>query len=583
MRKLLRIFTVTVLVASFSVSAGPAWAPVPSLTVLDEWTGLGVSPTALAHHEGDVVVTGWSENTILRLNGLGDLQETFSGGPWLTELNRIDVGPGGTMFVVRQVLNILLWESDGSFGGAWTGESFPGGPFADGGVNDVAVNRSNGQAYVAQGRFDPGGNLPMRIWSVNPDGSYAGSWGTEGSGDGEFAEPLGIAVGPNGDVYVADTWNARIQVFGPDGTYKSQWTTSDPMWQPRSIAVVGGVGSERVYVAAVGSIDVFDAAGTLVAQWAAAEGTQTLQDVAADGFGNVWVVANDGLSDPGASIIRLFDPVLTSCHGMVPTIVGTIGDDTLDGTGGQDVIAGIEGNDVISGLGGADVLCGGDGDDDLRGGPGDDTLLGENGNDKLRGAAGDDELLGGAGSDRLLSWPGNDIADGGGGSDIVDYLAAAGPVNVDISSGDATYEPLDASGPFTTTLKAIEKVDGTRYDDILVGNWKRNVLRGKQGEDMISGGDGDDDLIGGTEVDEIHGGAGADLVKGQAHDDLMWGDEDDDKLVGGNGNDTLWGGAGDDLLIGGLRTHLGTFVNTMDGGDGTDTCRWEGDPITNCN
>ena len=38
MRKLFRIFTVTLLVASFSVATTPAFTAVPSLTVLDEWT-----------------------------------------------------------------------------------------------------------------------------------------------------------------------------------------------------------------------------------------------------------------------------------------------------------------------------------------------------------------------------------------------------------------------------------------------------------------------------------------------------------------------------------------------------------------
>ena len=39
------------------------------------------------------------------------------------------------------------------------------------------------------------------------------------------------------------------------------------------------------------------------------------------------------------------------CHGKVPTLVGTAGDDTLTGTEGDDVIAGLDGGDRIAGLG----------------------------------------------------------------------------------------------------------------------------------------------------------------------------------------------------------------------------------------
>ena len=40
---------------------------------------------------------------------------------------------------------------------------------------------------------------------------------------GQFDRPEGIAVDGNGDVYVADTWNHRIQKFTADGTYLTQW------------------------------------------------------------------------------------------------------------------------------------------------------------------------------------------------------------------------------------------------------------------------------------------------------------------------------------------------------------------------
>src|SRR3954462_7352379 len=43
--------------------------------------------------------------------------------------------------------------------------------------------------------------------------------GEEGSGDGEFRAPNDVAVAPNGNVYVADSAAARIDIFAPNGTF----------------------------------------------------------------------------------------------------------------------------------------------------------------------------------------------------------------------------------------------------------------------------------------------------------------------------------------------------------------------------
>ena len=44
------------------------------------------------------------------------------------------------------------------------------------------------------------------------DGSFVKSWGSEGSEHGQFNEPWGITVLPNGNIAVCDEDNHRIQV-----------------------------------------------------------------------------------------------------------------------------------------------------------------------------------------------------------------------------------------------------------------------------------------------------------------------------------------------------------------------------------
>ena len=47
--------------------------------------------------------------------------------------------------------------------------------------------------------------------------------GNAGDGDGEFDEPLGIAVDSYGNVYVTDSNNNRVQKFTSDGTFIKKW------------------------------------------------------------------------------------------------------------------------------------------------------------------------------------------------------------------------------------------------------------------------------------------------------------------------------------------------------------------------
>jgi len=112
-----------------------------------------------------------------------------------------------------------------------------------------------------------------RVQKFDRDGLFLAQVGGLGSGNGQFNEPWGVALDAQGNLYVADTWNHRIQKFNKDLQYVTQWgkPTSDltnprptDFWGPRDVTVDA---QGNVWVADTGTSRVlkFDANGTYLA------------------------------------------------------------------------------------------------------------------------------------------------------------------------------------------------------------------------------------------------------------------------------------------------------------------------------
>lgn len=79
----------------------------------------------------------------------------------------------------------------------------------------IGIDRAD-RLYIA----DTGGG---RVMVVSTTGEVLASWGESGQGPGQFDQPTDVAVGPDGQVYVADTFNRRIQWLDADGAYVGEW------------------------------------------------------------------------------------------------------------------------------------------------------------------------------------------------------------------------------------------------------------------------------------------------------------------------------------------------------------------------
>lgn len=132
----------------------------------------------------------------------------------------------------------------------------------------------DGSLYAADSRNH-------RIQHLAPDGTVLQVWGSfadvssaEAPG-GTFNEPWDIAIGKDGSVYVADTWNHRVQKFTADGSFIKMWGSfgqgeqPDAFWGPRGLAVDS---QGRVFVVDTGNkrVVVFNPDGTYVMQFGSA-------------------------------------------------------------------------------------------------------------------------------------------------------------------------------------------------------------------------------------------------------------------------------------------------------------------------
>src|SRR5579863_2023669 len=79
-------------------------------------------------------------------------------------------------------------------------------------VTDVAWDKA-GDTFISDGYIN------SRVAKVDKNGNWVKSWGEPGKEAGQFNTPHSIATDAQGNVYVADRGNGRIQVFNGDGKF----------------------------------------------------------------------------------------------------------------------------------------------------------------------------------------------------------------------------------------------------------------------------------------------------------------------------------------------------------------------------
>jgi DNA-binding beta-propeller fold protein YncE len=229
--------------------------------------------------------------------GWPTLPKSMNGGHW-GELIRVDTDPKGNIWVYHRCFNtepegaatcvgrteppILQFDKSGkllkSFGGGMF--AFPHGFTVDAEGNVWASDANAGQAVLgkpaiaAEGPFK-GQKMGGQVFKFSPDGKVLltlGKPGVAGSGNDVFDRPTGVAVLPDGTIFVSDGHgrNDRVMKFAKDGTFIKSFGRhgSGPgeFDQPHDINFDS---QGRVFVADRNNnrVQILDREGNFIASW----------------------------------------------------------------------------------------------------------------------------------------------------------------------------------------------------------------------------------------------------------------------------------------------------------------------------
>jgi DNA-binding beta-propeller fold protein YncE len=198
------------------IAPAPVRAVVPSASAPP--LGAFRQPRGVAvDTNGDVYVADFDNNRVQKLSRSLEPLAAW-GGP--------GTGPG----LFRQPCQVAVRGDELLVADTWNGRvqvldregrylrTFAGGVY---GPRGIAV-APDGTVYVS----DTGNH---RVRRFDRAGADAGGFGGPGSAPGQFQEPMGIAVGEDGRVYVCDNGNARLQVFDAAGAFLQSFPV--PGWR----------------------------------------------------------------------------------------------------------------------------------------------------------------------------------------------------------------------------------------------------------------------------------------------------------------------------------------------------------------
>lgn len=462
---------------------------------------------------------------------------------------------------------VQKFDSHGAFLAAWGGQGSADGQFR----YPSGIATDGAYIYVADRDLN-------RVQKFDANGNYVAQWGSGGNAEGRMSMPTGVAVGADGHVYVVDTGNQRVQKFTSDGefvlSFGGSGTEPGRFVTPHSIDVAADGG---LYVSdrGAGRIDHYTANGTYVEShvfYASGPFQFMPESIKLDGNGMIRVINAHSQNVMHLNLSASSEPI------SVFERLGLIYSDIVFPT---DVEVGIDGQlYVVDSLGhtihafrtqqynasSPEQAAGSDTSSQTQ-----QQQQQQQDRTPPTIEAPPDITVNATGMLTLVDTGTADAHGDGGIAEVRSDAPDAFPVGITT----ITWTAIDGHGNAAVAHQYVNVtacgIQHTAYNRI-VGDSDNNIINGTDGPDLIFGQEG---------RDIVYGGGGGDCIFGGGGDDVILGGPGGDHLMGGGGDDILRGGSGDDVIIG------GTGANVLDGGgpDGAqDTCHDTGemDLIISC-
>jgi DNA-binding beta-propeller fold protein YncE len=178
--------------------------------------------------QGNLYVVDGLNNAIQKFDSSGQLlMEWGTAGQGDGEFNfimpnvggtagAIAVDPSGNIYVADWGNSrIQKFDSDGQFLAKWGTRGSGDGQFLS--LASITVDRE-GYVYILD-------NVRADIQKFDGNGQFLAKWGGKGTGDGQFNFPAFLTVDNQGNLFVVDGFNNRLQKFDSNGQFLTKWGT----------------------------------------------------------------------------------------------------------------------------------------------------------------------------------------------------------------------------------------------------------------------------------------------------------------------------------------------------------------------